>query len=179
MKNSPTETLSKEGFTIIENTITHEKIVKSMPVDEEVIFDGTVMITETDPKGIITYANRSFREMTGFSKRELIGSPHSINRHPDMPRGAFRGMWNTISAKKVWRGYIKNMRKDGKFYWVLVYIQPKVDENKEITGYVAVRKVAYPNEIKEIEEKYTQLYGDEHIDDEVFLSTYGEILSQQ
>ncbi len=61
-----------------------------------------------------------------ISKEELIGSPHSINRHPDMPKGVFRAMWKIISAKKVWRGYVKNLRKDGKFYWTLVYIQANI-----------------------------------------------------
>jgi len=163
----------------IVNTRTHEVIIKSKPVDEEVIFDGGVMITETDPKGIITYANRKFREMTGFSREELIGSPHSINRHPDMPKGAFRGMWQTIAAKKVWRGYVKNMRKDGKFYWVLVYIQPKLDEAGKIVGYIAGRKVAYPEAYKEIEKKYAQLQGDEHINDEFFSCSYGDVASKQ
>ena len=156
---------------IIENTITHEKIFKSNPVDEEVIFNGGVMITETDTKGIITYANRKFREMTGFTKEELIGSPHSINRHPDMPKGAFRAMWKIISEKKVWRGYVKNMRKDGKFYWVLVYIQPKIDENGKHTGYVAGRKVAYPETIKEMSELYAMYHGDEHLNNEVFMDS--------
>ncbi|SFV62684.1 putative PAS/PAC sensor protein [hydrothermal vent metagenome] len=154
---------------IIENTITGEKIFKSQPVDEEVIFDGGVMITETDTRGIITYANRKFREMTGFNKEELIGSPHSINRHPDMPKGAFRGMWKIISAKKKWRGYVKNMRKDGKYYWVLVYIQPKLDENDKIVGFIAGRKIAYPESIKEASALYAKLHGDEHIDDKIFI----------
>jgi len=163
---------------IIENTITHEKIYKSNPVDEEVIFDGGVMITETDTRGIITYANRKFREMTGFSKKELIGSPHSINRHPDMPKGAFRAMWKTISSNKIWRGYVKNMRKDGKFYWVLVYIQPKYNEKNQIIGYVAGRKIAYPEAIREASELYAKYHGDEHIDNPVFSvrATYDEYL---
>jgi len=153
---------------IIENTRTHEKIFKNLPIDEEVIFDGGVMITETDTKGIITYANRKFVEMTGFTKKELIGSPHSINRHPDMPRGAFRAMWKIISSKKVWRGYVKNMRKDGKFYWVLVYIQPKLDANDKIVGFIAGRKIAYPDKVKEMREIYAQYSGDEHLDNEIF-----------
>jgi len=153
---------------IVENTITHEKIFKSNPIDEEVLFDGGVMITETDTKGIITYANRKFREMTGFSKEELIGSPHSINRHPDMPKGAFRGMWKIISAKKSWRGYVKNLRKDGKFYWVLVYIQPKFDDKGGLVGFVAGRKIPYPESVKEVSELYEKLHGDEHINDKVF-----------
>jgi len=163
---------------IIENTITHEKIYKSLPVDKEVFFDSGTMVTETDTNGIITYTNRKFREMTGFSKRELIGSPHSINRHPDMPKGAFKAMWETISSNKIWRGYIKNMTKDGKFYWALVYIQPKYDLKNEIIGYVAGRKVAYPEAIREVSELYAKLQGDEHIDDAVFSAraTYDEYL---
>jgi PAS domain-containing protein len=74
----------------IKNIITGKEITKPDPVDEEVKFDGGVMITETDPSGIITYANREFREMTGYSKEELIGSPHNINCHPDMPKAAFK-----------------------------------------------------------------------------------------
>jgi len=155
---------------IIDNTITNEKIFKSISVDEEVSFDGGIMITETDTNGIITYANRKFREMTGFSNEELIGSPHSINRHPDMPKGIFRGMWKVISAKKIWRGYVKSLRKDGKFYWALLYVQPKIDENNEIVGFVAGRKIAYRNSIKEAEEQYVKLFGSDHIDDRYFMS---------
>ncbi len=154
---------------IIENTITNEKIFKSISIDEEVYFDGGAMITETDVEGIITYANRKFRDMTGFSKRELIGSPHKITNHPDMPKGLFKAMWKIVSAKKVWRGYVKNLRKDGKFYWALLYIQPKIDANDEIVGFVASRKIAYPKSIKEAEDTYAKLFGIEHIDDEYFM----------
>lgn len=153
---------------IIKNTITGETIFKSLPVDEEVKFDGGVMITETDTRGIITYANRKFREMTGFTREELIGSPHSINRHPDMPCGAFRGMWKIISSGKHWRGYVKNLRKDGKFYWVLVYIQPKFDDNGKITGFVAGRKIPYDEPRKEAEELYKKYHGKEHMNNPVF-----------
>jgi len=172
--------MAEKNPLIIENTITGEIIQKSHPVDEEVLFDGGVMITETDTKGIITYANKKFREMTGFTKKELIGSPHSINRHPDMPKGAFRGMWKIISQKKHWRGYVKNMRKDGKYYWVLVYIQPKLDNNGELTGYVAGRKIAYPETIKEVSELYEKYHDDKYIDDPVFFDDgYNEYLMAQ
>ena len=149
----------------------HNLIITNNPVDEEVIFDGGVMITETDTKGIITYANRRFREMTGFTKEELIGSPHSINRHPDMPKGAFRAMWKIIASKKIWRGYVKNMRKDGKYYWVLVYIQPKFDENDKIIGYVAGRKIVEPEIIKEIKVLYDKYHGDEYINNQIFMES--------
>jgi len=153
---------------IIENTYTGEKIFKSNPVDEEVIFDGGTMITETDTRGIITYANKKFREMTGFTKEELIGSPHSINRHPDMPKGAFRAMWKIIASKKIWRGLVKNMRKDGKYYWVLVYIQPKLDKDGKIIGFIAGRKVPDREDVEVAKELYARYHGDEYINDPIF-----------
>ncbi len=126
---------------IIKNIITAEQISKPEPIDEEVVFDGGVMITETDKSGIITYANRKFREMTGYTKEELIGSPHNINRHPDMPKAAFKGMWETIKAGNYWEGFVKNMTSEGKYYLVLVWIKPKLDENSKIVGYIAGRKI--------------------------------------
>ncbi len=145
----------------ITNLITKEKITKPSPVDEELYFDGGVMITETDPTGIITYANRKFREMTGYSKRELIGSPHNINRHPDMPKEAFRQMWETISAGNMWQGYVKNMCKDGKFYWVIVWIKPKFGENGEIIGYIAGRKIPEKKTVILMNRRYREMRIDE------------------
>ena len=125
----------------IKNLITGKTITKPDPVDIEVPFDGGVMITETDTAGIITYANRKFREMTGYSKEELIGSPHSINRHPDMPKVAFQGMWEVIKGGNYWEGLVKNMSNEGKYYLVEVWIKPKFDENNTIVGYIAGRKI--------------------------------------
>ena len=136
-------------------------ITKPEPVNEEVLFDGGVMITETDTAGIITYANRKFREMTVYSKEELIGAPHSINRHPDMPKAAFAKMWETIKRGEMWEGYVKNMRKDGKYYWVIVWIKPKFDNEGNITGYIAGRKVPDRNMIKKIEQEYRQMLENE------------------
>jgi PAS domain S-box-containing protein len=126
---------------IVKNIITGKEITKPNPLDEEVPFDGGVMITETDKSGIITYANRKFREMTGYTKEELIGSPHHINRHPDMPKKAFEDMWETIKKGNYWEGFVKNLRSDGKYYFVLVWIKPKLDENGETIGYIAGRKI--------------------------------------
>ncbi len=125
----------------IKNIITGKEITKPDPVDIEVPFDGGVMITETDTAGVITYANRKFRELTGYTKEELIGSPHNINRHPDMPKAAFKGMWETIKEGNYWEGYVKNMTKEGKYYLVVVWIKPKLDENGKIVGYIAGRKI--------------------------------------
>ncbi len=141
----------------IKNLLTGQVIEKPEPIDEEVLFDGGVMITETDTAGIITYANRKFREMTGYTKEELIGSPHNINRHPDMPSAAFETMWETIKSGEYWEGYVKNMRKDGRYYWVIVWIKPKFDDNGNIVGYIAGRKVPDRNMIKRVEEKYKKM----------------------
>ena len=138
----------------IKNIKTGQTITKPDPVDEEVLFDGGVMITETDTAGIITYANRKFRDMTGYTKKELIGSPHNINRHPDMPKAAFAQMWETIKRGEMWEGYVKNMRKDGKYYWVVVWIKPKFDDKGKIVGYIAGRKVPDRNHITKMEKKY-------------------------
>ncbi len=126
---------------IIKNIITGNQITKPEPIDEEVPFDGGVMITETDRAGIITYANRKFRNLTGYTKEELIGSPHNINRHPDMPKAAFKGLWETIKNGNYWEGFVKNMTAEGKYYLVVVWIKPKLDENGEIIGYIAGRKI--------------------------------------
>lgn len=118
------------------------------PINEEVSFDGRALISETDTKGIITYVNRKFCEMSGYSKEEIIGQPHSILRHPDMPSAAFKQMWETIKNGEIWEGYVKNLRKDGKFYWVIVNIVPKSDESGNIIGYIASRKIPDKNMLK-------------------------------
>ena len=141
----------------IKNTRTGAEIPRPEPIDEEVLFDGGVMITETDRYGIITYANKKFREMTGYSKEELIGAPHSINRHPDMPKAAFREMWRTIRRGRYWEGYVKNLRKDGRFYQVIVWIKPRLDDRGNIIGYIAGRKVPNPLELQKAMEEYRAL----------------------
>ena len=126
---------------LIKNLISGKTVTKPNPVNVEVPFDGGVMITETDTAGVIVYANRKFRQITGYTKDELIGSPHSINRHPDMPKAAFEGMWKTIKSGSYWEGYVKNMTNEGKYYLVVVWIKPKFDENNNIVGYIAGRKI--------------------------------------
>jgi len=154
---------------VFTNQRTKQKFIQPKPTDVEKTYDGRPMITETDKDGIITYANRNFLEFNGFEKKELIGLPHSVLRHPETPKGVYRAMWKIISQKKVWRGYLKNLCRDGSYYWALVYIQPKLDENGEIVGYVANRKDAYPRVIIEVSRKYSELQGDEHIDDPYFM----------
>ena len=131
------------------------------PVDEEVFFGGRSLISETDLKGTITFVNREFVKMSGYSKDEAIGQPHSILRHPDMPRAAFEGMWKTIQAGQNWEGYVKNLRKDGKYYWVIVNIIPKKDENGNIIGYIASRKVPDKHQKENIIARYKEMLAKE------------------
>jgi len=121
--------------------------------DDEVIFDGSTLISETDILGTITYVNKKFCEVMGYSKDELVGQPHNIIRHPDMPRLAFQEMWNRIGQGKRWSGYLKNLHKDGKFSWVLADIISKYDESGKRTGYIATRRVPGEN-LTEIKKQY-------------------------
>ncbi|MDH4573320.1 methyl-accepting chemotaxis protein [Salinicola acroporae] len=109
---------------------------------EFVIDDSAYLISRTDLKGRITYANPAFVEVSGFSREELIGAPHNIVRHPDMPAAAFADLWKTLEKGENWSGVIKNRRKDGSHYWVQSTVTP-ITEDGKIAGYTSVRtKVA-------------------------------------
>src|SRR3989344_697754 len=100
--------------------------------------DGGVIVSKTDTKGIITYVNSTFAEVSGYSERELIGVNHNIVRHPDMPAAGFEDLWNTIKAGKPWSGVVKNRCRNGDYYWVNAHVAA-VYEDGRLTGYVSVR----------------------------------------
>jgi len=131
------------------------------PIDEEFKFEGRAIVSETDLKGVITFANRKFCEISGYTKEELIGQPHNIIRHPDMPKKAFETMWNTIKQGNIWQGLVKNLRKDGRYYWVDTTISPIQDETGAITKYAAARKPASETAIEEAETLYERMRGEE------------------
>ena len=135
-------------------------------IDEEVTFedeglDARCLITRTDLRGIITYASKAYRQMTKYSKEELIGTPHSIVRHPDMPKAAFECMWKTIKNDIPWEGYVKNLRKDGKYYWVIVRIESIFDEEHRKIGYVGIRREPSREAIRVIEQEYKSMLENE------------------
>jgi PAS domain S-box-containing protein len=107
---------------------------------EKVMEEDDFIVSKTDLKGLITYGNRIFIEMSGYSERELLGSPHSILRHPDMPRAVFKLLWETVSAKQEICAYVKNLAKDGSFYWVFANITPSFDDRGNLIGYYSVRR---------------------------------------
>lgn len=126
------------------------------PIDEEYTFEKGLIVSSTDLKGIITYANRKFCEIAGYTKDELTGKNHNIVRHPDMPKAAFQEVWDTIKADKGWTGIVKNLRKDGRYYWVYSYIIP-ITVDGYIVGYTAARRPASKTEIEEVVPLYKDL----------------------
>lgn len=130
---------------------------KVTPIDEEFLYEGSVIISQTDLNGIITFVNRKFSKVTGYKVDEIIGQAHSITMHPDMPKAVFSKMWETIKGGQAWNGLVKNLRKDGLFYWVSLEILPNKDENDNITGYISVAKPASPKDIQENKELYEKM----------------------
>ncbi len=115
--------------------------------------ESNVFITKTDIKGIITYANDSFVEISGFSSEELIGKNHNLVRHPDMPTCAFEDLWATVKKGRPWRGAVKNRAKNGDHYWVLATISPII-ENQNVIGFLSVRKKPSREEVRAAEGLY-------------------------
>jgi len=107
---------------------------------EHAFTEGEVLVSKTDLAGIITYANRAFCKIAGFTEAELIGQPHNIVRHPDMPEAAFVQMWQDIQSGTEWKGAVKNRCKDGGYYWVYATVMAEFNEQGEITGYISVRR---------------------------------------
>ena len=114
--------------------------------------DKSSIVSKTNLKGIITYANDMFCEVSGYTREELIGSPHNIVRHPDVPQSAFYDLWDTIQNRAIWKGIVKNRRKDGSSYIVNATVLPILDNRKEIIEYVAVR-----HDITELEENKEEI----------------------
>lgn len=107
---------------------------------ERVMREDDFIVSMTDLKGRITYGNRIFIEFSGYSETELLGAQHNIIRHPDMPRAVFKLLWDKIQNSEECFAYVKNMAKDGSFYWVFTNVTPTFDPNGNITGYFSVRR---------------------------------------
>jgi methyl-accepting chemotaxis protein len=129
----------------------------NMPVTnvEQVMRDGEFIVSRTDTRGILTYINPYFLEISGFTESELIGSPHNIVRHPDMPAEAFEDMWRTLQASKPWTGYVKNRCKNGDYYWVLANVTP-IWEGGQVSGYLSVRSKPDRSTVDQVDRIYRQ-----------------------
>jgi len=135
------------------------KMTKPTPIDEEIALDPKrYIVSETDEKGKITFANDYFMEVSGYSLEELIGKSHNIVRHPDMPKVVFKLLWETISKGKNINAVVKNLAKDGRYYWIFTEFESiKNMDTGEIIGYHADRKTISPHVLDIIADLYAQL----------------------
>jgi PAS domain S-box-containing protein len=131
-----------------------KKITRPIPLNEEIKLDPTrTIMSKTDKKGIIEYANDYFMEISGYKEWELMGQPHNVIRHPDMPKAVFKILWDRINNGIPTYALVKNLAKDGRYYWVIAHFLP-VSKNGEIVNHYAKRK-AVPDEVKgEISDLY-------------------------
>jgi len=125
---------------------------------EHILKSNDFLVSQTDERGIILFANDDFCKIAGYSIDELVGKPHNIVRHKDMPRAAFKDLWSTIKEGKVWTGYVKNSTKDGGFYWVYATIYPMYDAVTQARTYMSCRRQASKQEIEDIQNLYKTLH---------------------
>ncbi|MDQ7045644.1 MAG: PAS domain-containing protein [Sulfurimonas sp.] len=134
--------ISTEGLTFLD--------------DGEVMFSDLYLLSETDDKGIVEYASDSFLKVANMRVEDLVGQPHNVVRHPEMPRAAFKSLWDDVQSKGFWTGYVKNQRKGGGFYWVYATVLKSVDKNGN-TKYVSIRVKPSREDIKTAEALYATL----------------------
>lgn len=121
---------------------------------EHVLRDTDFLVSQTDEKGRILFANDDFCKTAGYSIDELIGKPHSIVRHPDMPKAAFKDLWDTVNGGRIWTGYVKNATKSGGYYWVYATVYPNIACSSGKCGFLSCRRKPSREEIVEAERLY-------------------------
>lgn len=119
------------------------------------------LVSKTDARGRLTYGNRIFVEFSGYSEAELLGQQHNIVRHPDMPRGVFQYLWDCIGRKEECFAYVKNMSKDGGFYWVFANVTPSLNAQGELEGYFSVRRKPRPSALPQVAQLYQAMLAEE------------------
>ena len=127
---------------------------------EMILDDFAFLVSETDEKGIIIFANDDFCKMAEYSVDELIGKPHNIVRHKDMPKAAFKDLWDTVKRDEVWSGYVKNATKSGNYYWVFATVFPTITSDGK-KGFLSCRRKATRQEIDEHDALYKTLIAKE------------------
>jgi len=121
---------------------------------------GELIVSQTDVPGNITMCNEAFVHMSGWSREQLMGAPHSILRHPDMPKAAFADLWTTVDQGKRWSGYVKNLRRDGGFYWVYATVIPKIVDGA-VVGHTSVRREPSRDKVEELAAVYVTMLAEE------------------
>lgn len=110
--------------------------------------EGKLIVSTADLNGVIVECNKAFVYMSAYTKEELVGQPHTIIRHPDMPKATYKNLWDTLKAGERWHGYVKNLRKDGGYYWTYASIIPNIRKG-ELVGYTSVRRKPSKAKIEE------------------------------
>jgi PAS domain S-box-containing protein len=123
--------------------------------------EDDIIVSKTDLKGLITYTNRVFIQISGFSEEELLGQSHNIIRHPDMPGSVFRLLWQTISNGQEIFAYVKNMCKSGDHYWVFAHVTPTFGRSGEIISYHSNRRVPDRKAVSTMDDLYRQVLAEE------------------
>jgi aerotaxis receptor len=123
---------------------------------ETILNDDAFLVSETDAKGIIQFANDDFCKVAEYSVEELIGKPHNVVRHPDMPKAAFKDLWETVKRGEVWTGYVKNATRSGGYYWVYATVFP-FESCDGGQGYLSCRRKASQEEINKAQALYKTL----------------------
>jgi PAS domain S-box-containing protein len=135
---------------------------KPRPTGRESPFgDDEIIVTKTDATGRITYANEVFLRVSRLLPAEALGQPHSLIRHPEMPRTVFRLMWEALQARGEFFGYVRNLATNGDHYWVFAHVTPSCDATGKVTGYHSMRRRPDPAQIARIEPFYRQLLAEE------------------
>ena len=125
-------------------------------MSKETILDkNAFLVSETDVKGIIKFANEDFCKIAGYTLKELVGNPHNMVRHKDMPKKAFKSLWDTVQRGEIWTGYVKNATKDGGYYWVFATVYP-FESSDGSKGYLSCRRKPTNEEIQKAETLYAQ-----------------------
>ncbi len=138
-----------------------------------------LIVTKTNLKGNITYANEKFLNICVFKEAEMLDKPHNIIRHPDMPKAVFRLLWDTLKRGDEFFGVVKNLCSDGGFYWVFANITPSFDENNKIIGYFSVRRFANKELVNTMSNLYQKMLQEEkrHSNDKKAIEASTKILT--
>jgi len=137
-------------------------LTKPIPTGKEVHFgEEEIIVSKTDLRGVITYANDLFLRVSGYTESEVLGKPHSMIRHPDMPRVLFEMLWQRLQSGKEMFAYVKNMTKSGDHYWVLAHVTPTFDREGRISNYHSNRRWADREALRSIEPLYARLKSEE------------------
>lgn len=132
------------------------------PTGREARFaDDEIIVSKTDLKGHVTYANDVFLRVSGYTEAEILGQPHNMIRHPDMPGSVFKLLWDTLKNGEEIFAYVVNQAKNGDHYWVFAHVTPSLDRSGRCVGYHSNRRVPYPDALPRVKELYARMLAEE------------------